>query len=334
MRTIVTLVLFVIISVFSSLSFSKSEPLTNLPKSAQQEKHKVSLEGKCLHCHGGGRALQQDLSQPECQECHGEPTLPSEPVFIEISEPQEIIQQKLIHIPAGSYVMGSPGRPAAEGRGNADEGPPHEVRVDDFYIDLYETTNAHFQAYLDATGAKPPLLWRGGIFPEAIANHPVVYVSWHDAEAFCSWAGKRLPHEKEWEKAARGTDGQQFPWGNKFDIKNANTPARWKTLEEFGDTTPVGAFTAGVSPYGVFDTSGNVWEWTSSWYNAYPGNKTKSENYGTRYKTLKGGSWFDCSFYKCGISAPVYNRAFFAKRTKNDTFGFRCANNKHCSIIY
>jgi formylglycine-generating enzyme required for sulfatase activity len=93
----------------------------------------------------------------------------------------------------------------------------------------------------------------------------------------------------------------------------------------FGDTTPVGAFEGGASPYGVYDMSGNVWEWTASWYQPYPGNTVASESYGERYKVLKGGSWFDCSFYNCGISAPVFNRAFFAKRTKNDSFGFRCA---------
>ena len=91
------------------------------------------------------------------------------------------------------------------------------------------------------------------------------------------------------------------------------------------DTVFASAFEKGKSPFGVYDMTGNVWEWTSSWYEAYPNSKIKSENYGHRYKTLKGGSWFDCSFYKCGISAPVYNRGFFSRRTKNDTFGFRCA---------
>ena len=96
---------------------------------------------------------------------------------------------------------------------------------------------------------------------------------------------------------------------------------------KFGDTLPVGSFPEGMSPYGLNDMTGNVWEWTESWYYAYPNNEVESENYGKRYKTLKGGSWFDCSFYKCGISAPVFNRAFFGKKTKNDTFGFRCAKN-------
>ena len=134
-----------------------------------------------------------------------------------------------------------------------------------------------------------------------------------------------MPTDQEWEKAARGTDGRMFPWGDTFEINKANTPLRWQALGVFGDTTPVGSFEGGKSPYGVYDMSGNVWEWTSSWYKPYPGNKTPSESYGERYKVLKGGSWWDCSFYKCGISAPVFNRSFFAVGVKNDSFGFRCA---------
>jgi iron(II)-dependent oxidoreductase len=129
----------------------------------------------------------------------------------------------------------------------------------------------------------------------------------------------------EWEKAARGSDGRIYPWGNDFDINKVNSPVRWTTLKIDGDTTPVGAFAEGVSPYGAYDMSGNVWEWTASWYTAYPGNTQPNENYGEKYKTLKGGSWWDCSFYKCGVSAPSFNRGFFLRKTKNKSFGFRCA---------
>jgi len=225
---------------------------------------------------------------------------------------------QMVLIPAGEFTMGSDNR-------LPDEGPQHVVNLKAFYIDIYEVTNLQYKKFNDATKRRSPTHFRNRTFPQGKADHPVIYVSWEDADAYCRWAGKRLPTDEEWEKAARGTDGRIFPWGDEFNVLNANTPLRWQQIGAFGDTTPVGAFAGGVSPYGVYDMSGNVWEWTASWYKAYPNNKVPSESYGERYKTLKGGSWFDCSFYNCGISAPVFNRAFFSIRTRNDSFGFRCA---------
>jgi formylglycine-generating enzyme required for sulfatase activity len=206
-----------------------------------------------------------------------------------------------------------------------DEGPQHKVYLDSYWMDLYEVTNAQYKKFIDATKRRSPAHFRNRTYPPGKADHPVTEVTWYDAEAYCTWAGKRLPTDQEWEKAARGTDGRMFPWGNEFDVNKANTPQRWATLKQEGDTMPVGSFPEGVSPYGLYDMSGNVWEWTSSWYKAYPGNTHPSENYGEQYKTLKGGSWWDCSFYKCGMSAPVFNRAFFIRGTHNKSFGFRCA---------
>ncbi len=225
---------------------------------------------------------------------------------------------QMVRVPEGPFLMGTNNR-------LPDEGPQHTVDLPAFYIDIYEVTNLQYKKFIDATGRRSPAHFRNRSFPPGKADHPVTYVNWNDATAYCHWTGKRLPTDEEWEKAARGTDGRIFPWGDEFDVTKANTPVRWQAIGHQGDTTPVGSFADGRSPYGLFDMTGNVWEWTSSWYQAYPGNHTPSESYGKRYKTLKGGSWFDCSFYKCGLSAPVYNRSFFAKRTKNDTFGFRCA---------
>lgn len=224
----------------------------------------------------------------------------------------------MVLIPAGEFIMGTDAR-------LSDEGPQHKVTLKAYAIDQYEVTNLQYEQFIKATNRRSPMHFKNRTVPEGKVDHPVINVSWEDARDYCAWAGKRLPTDEEWEKAGRGTDGRSFPWGNEFDPAKANVPARWKESPMFGDTTPVGAIEAGKSPYGVYDMSGNVWEWTDSWYRAYPGNKVASENYGERYKTLKGGSWFDCSFYQCGISAPVYNRSFFATRTKNDSFGFRCA---------
>jgi len=227
---------------------------------------------------------------------------------------------KMVLIPAGEFTMGTNDR-------LPDEGPQHKVLLSAFYIDKFEVTNLQYKKFIDETNRRSPKYFRNRTFPEGRADHPVTYVGWDDAAEYCQWADKRLLTEQEWEKAARGTDARMYPWGNDFEVSHANTPGRWKEFAFFGDTTPVGAFKKGVSPYGVHDMSGNVWEWTASWYKPYPGNTTAAESYGERYKVLKGGSWFDCSFYKCGLSAPVYNRSFFAKKVKNDTFGFRCAKN-------
>lgn len=224
----------------------------------------------------------------------------------------------MIRIPAGDFIMGTDER-------FSDEGPRHVVHLDNYLIDRHPVTNLQYQAFIEATHRRAPAHFEGRRHPPGKADHPVVQVSWFDARDYCAWAGKRLPSEIEWEKAARGTDGRPFPWGEHFDVTRANTPVRWSALERKGDTTPVGAFPQGASPYGLEDVTGNVWEWTASWYKAYPGNDRPSENYGEINRVLKGGSWWDCSFYQCGISAPVYNRSFFNARVRNDTFGFRCA---------
>ncbi|MGE0372962.1 MAG: formylglycine-generating enzyme family protein [Gammaproteobacteria bacterium] len=225
----------------------------------------------------------------------------------------------MVRIPSGEFRMGSNDR-------LSDEGPQHTVRLGAYLIDKYEVTNLQYQAFIEATGRRAPDDFVNRAAPRGKADHPVSFVTWFDARDYCAWAGKRLPTEQEWEKAARGTDARIFPWGDEFNIRAANTPVRWARLGQEGDTTPVGAFTAGASPYGIHDMSGNVWEWTASWYLPHPGNTTKSENFGEIYKVLKGGSWWDCSFYKCGISAPTFNRSFFNARVKNASFGFRCAN--------
>lgn len=300
----------------------------------------VHKKDQCIRCHVDSDELQKVLtaSRGKCAGCHekgthggiylkkdGVKTVQKKPVSFGMRFPLYSPDTRLgdapsemILIPAGPFVMGSDMR-------LPDEGPQHTVMLPVYYIDKYEVTNLQYKKFNDATQRRSPQHFRNRTFPAGKADHPVTYVSWEDADAYCRWAGKRLPTDEEWEKAGRGTDGRMFPWGDEFDSSRANTPLRWAEIGQFGDTTPVGAFEGGVSPYGLYDMSGNVWEWTASWYKAYPGNTTSSESYGERYKTLKGGSWFDCSFYQCGISAPMFNRAFFAKKVKNDSFGFRCA---------
>ncbi|MBI3901984.1 MAG: formylglycine-generating enzyme family protein [Nitrosomonadales bacterium] len=226
---------------------------------------------------------------------------------------------RMVLIPAGKFQRGTNNR-------LPDEGPQYTAETKAFWMDKYEVTNLQYKQFIDATNRKSPGHFRNRTYPQGKVDHPVVFVSWFDAHDYCVWAGKRLPTDIEWEKAARGADDDRyFPWGDDFDATRLNSPVRWKTLKMDGDTTPVGAFEGGKSPYGLYDMSGNVWEWTDSWYTQYPGNNWPSENYGEQYKVLKGGSWFDCSYYQCGVSAPVFNRSYFKQNIKNSSFGFRCA---------
>ncbi len=307
--------------------------------------HHNDSSSDCNACHTADRTRLRSRDSRYCQRCHendvtasddhGLSGAPAEtppppaplvdanaglvgPLYYEDSR-HGPTPNEMIRIASGPFIMGSDNR-------LADEGPEHTVELPTYWIDRYEVTNLQYEAFIDDTGHRSPSHFRNRSHPAGKADHPVTFVSWHDARDYCRWAGKRLPSEQEWEKAARGTDGRTYPWGNEFSIDRANTPVRWARLKRQGDTTPIGAFPAGDSPYGLADMSGNVWEWTSSWYLPHPGNRQPSENYGKIYKLLKGGSWWDCSFYKCGISSPTFNRSFFNPRVRNSSFGFRCAS--------
>ena len=143
----------------------------------------------------------------------------------------------------------------------------HEVYVSAYYIDKYEVTNRQFMAFAEATGyrtdaeRKPEAnTWRTAYTPGK-EEHPVVWMSWNDANAYCEWAGKRLPTEAEWEKAARGDDARIWPWGSGWDLARLNVNEAMQ-----GATTKVGSFPDGASPYGVMDMAGNVWEWVNDWH--------------------------------------------------------------------
>ncbi len=308
--------------------------------------HPETGEPKCFTCHTKDRKYSIDYTREEsCLECH-DPGLSTDYISIEkrfqtaepltSTPPREILAVNkevvtgvksaertkselkgtppgMVLVPAGSFTMGSNDWwPKSQ--------PEHTRKLKDFYIDRYEVTNTRYMEFVKATGHKSPRHWVGGVIPETKAEHPVVYVTWFDAEQFCAWDGKRLPSEPEWEKGARGADKRDFPWGKKFDKNKGNTP-------QYGneDTMSVGSFPSGVSPYGLHDMAGNAFEWTADWFTPYPGNNHPDENYGELYRVVRGGSWYDCTYYKCGISAPTYNRIFFNPYTQNNNFGFRCS---------
>ncbi len=297
--------------------------------------HPETGEPKCMNCHTPDRKYSIDYTRQEsCAECHGsglserylsingryqkiEDHAGNEPIIVAKvnsakKNPTKASTKEMILIKAGEFTMGSNDWwPKSQ--------PEHKRDLKAFYIDKFEVTNRRYMEFVKATGYPHPKHWRGGVIPPDRLEHPVTYVNWFDADNFCRWEGKRLPTEPEWEKAARGTDKRTFPWGDKFDKEKGNTPQYGH-----GDTLPVGSFTSGVSPYGAHDMAGNVFEWLSDWFQPYPGNNHPDENYGELYKIVRGGSWYDCTYYKCGISAPTYNRIFFNPYTKNNNFGFRC----------
>jgi formylglycine-generating enzyme required for sulfatase activity len=172
-------------------------------------------------------------------------------------------EPKLVLIPAGQFLMGSD--PRVDKYASDDEQPQHRLYLADYFIAKTPVTNTQYTAFVVATDHGRPRHWEGGKPPQGKEDHPVVYVHWHDVMAYCNWlaqvTGKayHLPSEAEWEKGARGTDGRIYPWGNEWDSKRCNSGQGGP-----GDTTPMGAYPQGASPYGLLDMAGNVWEWTRS----------------------------------------------------------------------
>jgi formylglycine-generating enzyme required for sulfatase activity len=262
----------------------------------------------------------------------------------------------MVLVPAGEFIMGSDadeidrllrGQSLIKRVALEDEIPRHRVYLDAFHIDKYEVTNLLFQKFVQATGYRTQIEREGGgmVFigqtlekvngatwrtPQGpgsnitgLEKHPVVQISWQDAKAYCAWAGKRLPTEAEWEKAARGTEGRIWPWGNQFDGTRVNFCDHHCDLERkdntvndgYRYTAPVGSYEAGESPYGGYDMAGNVWEWVADWYETTYYQRSPAQNpqgpaSGERV-VIRGGSWNHVALYmrapKRGAQYPAYS---------------------------
>jgi formylglycine-generating enzyme required for sulfatase activity len=225
----------------------------------------------------------------------------------------------MVFVPAGEFAMGTTA-PELLKTGEVDEFPQRRIFVDDFYIDIREVNNAEYKVFLDSTHVDAPPKWIDGNYGMGEDGFPVISVSWDEATAYAKWVGKRLPTEAEWEKAARGTDGRAFPWGNSFDRALANNSDR---------LMPVMSYTGGTSPYGCYDMAGNAAEWVDGQYEAYPrgpddvlpkGVPDRNEMFSTERRVYRGGSWNTFSKYlRCA------NREHTSPGKRWVYVGFRCA---------
>jgi serine/threonine-protein kinase len=227
----------------------------------------------------------------------------------------------LLYVPAGEFQMGSD-------MGRNDEKPVHTVYLDAYWIDQTDVTNAMFAKFVSSGGGnQPPLRFYSQTRKSYYQNSqyddfPVIYVNWDQADAYCKWAGRNLPTEAQWEKAARGADGRTFPWGEVINCQKSNYN------NCVGDTTRVGSYPAGASPYGVLDMVGNVDQWLADWYSAtyYQNSPDKNptgagpdEAPNGSARVLRGGSWYDPN-----DNFPSASRASGEPSVSDSGIGFRC----------
>jgi len=227
------------------------------------------------------------------------------------SEKSVVVQAELVLIPGGEFVMGE--------KGEGDHSPAHKVHIDSFYMDKYEVTNAQYLKFCEETGRQLPEFWGSKEFHNGpdFPNHPVVGISWRDAEDYAEWAGKRLPTEAEWEYAARGgLTGMNYPNGDELDSTLANY-----SLAGVDATAAVGNYPP--NGYGLHDMAGNVWEWVADYYDEDCYKTSPSKNPGGpedgRFKVIRGGSWH---------SGPGCNKVHYRNALPANwvdfAVGFRC----------
>ena len=252
-----------------------------------------------------------------------------------ITQVAEVDGMVLVYIPAGEFMMGS--SRVDDPQALAEELPQHTVYLDVYWIDRSEVTNAQYALCVaDAGACTKPADYssssRSSYYGNStFASYPVVYVSWSQAAAYCAWAGRRLPSEAEWEKAARGPDGRIYPWGNIFDgalvnYCDINCVNDWKDSrydDGYTDTSPVGDYPDGASIYGALDMVGNVYEWVADWYSPYSrASQANPRGPATGLEhIIRGGSWGDDAVHiRAAVRSHIPQEEF-----RTNFIGFRCA---------
>lgn len=225
----------------------------------------------------------------------------------------------MVWVPAGEFILGS---------GTTGGTPEQRVFLNEFFIQTYEVTNREYGLFVKQLAYTPPVntitpeftVWKGVVYPPELEKHPVVNVSWKDADAYCKWIGGRLPTEAEWEKAARGTTGAIYPWGNEWAKERCNGDGDGDTFEQ---TAPVGTMASGVSAFGAYDMCGNVAEWVADWFDkAYYLNAPMLNPVGPESgnsKVFRGGAFTDPP-----DKLKAYRRQGVYPSFKDYNIGFRC----------
>jgi formylglycine-generating enzyme required for sulfatase activity len=243
--------------------------------------------------------------------------LPPTPVATRVAETDGMV---MVYVPAGEFLMGA----TADDATQDDEKPQHRVYLDAYWIDRTEVTAAQHQRCVQAGKCAAPEC------STEQEDRPVACVSWQDAADYCAWAGRRLPTEAEWEKAARGTDGRKYPWGN--DAPDCDRLNYWGCV---GNTSAVGSYPSGTSPFGAVDTAGNVSEWVADWYDenekyyaVSPERNPGGPVTGSR-RVVRGGAWNadppDVLAASRSMGAPGGSDEDPGFRRIGDDLGFRCA---------
>jgi len=215
----------------------------------------------------------------------------------------------MVYVPGGELMMGNEA-------GELQERPAHKVAVKPFFIDRNEVTCEEYAKFIAATGHRAPPDWADGRYTDSSAQRPVTGVDWDDANAYAVWAGKRLPSEQEWEFASRGTDGRRYPWGNEWRPKQANDIS-----SGLNQTTNVGSFPSGASPFGANDLVGNAWEWTASDWIPYPGGTLPETKLPGPLKVIRGGNYSSNE----NSATATFRVGYSARGIEYDSSSFRCA---------